>query len=567
LRARAKLVSAGDKATLKLPEEELFEILRHAAVGSSEDHRRRRIASLGDLQKRIYSGCLHNEETARDILLEIAGKSGDSSPESSIIADSLSALMNKNDIHFRQVLIGLKASKEEEQRLFQVFSKLVLKLDYDKKKEAIGSLVDFLVNSDSVNRTGTREVFGCLVDLGNQKLGAEIVCVTAPKLDLVFETCSIFFSVQLCSRFAGPEVMEKMLNVLEKSLSGYYDGQSPVIEREICEYIKRVDGLEDSVPLLNLIKKRSSETLQYASEALATVLDENTACIDYVFEWLYEERDVNVINNVLRSFLEMKKQLKEPDLHKLLEKIRIEWWNNYPVRDTMPNLLEKSGEESKRILFEMIKHKEKYDLALSCLKKIGVSRDELSAIFSKPPMLQIYHHFYKDSKCSLEDLNKILKEEKPKLSDNLSGNTNRLEHLVFHILSSFNFVVLNVAPLKKLTVDVIGFYPETLDLLVIGCTTGTLKDDLAKMDEAVKKMRQEMPDLTKTLSTTPVVVVTSDASIFQTDEEYASRNDIIILQKADLDILLEMLATNRSPREATEYIKSRKFVLRAPQPF
>jgi len=560
-------MAVGDGTTSKSTEEELFESLRNIVASSSEVDRRRRIAGLSDLQRRIETGCLHNDEEAISILVDIGRKRGDSSPENSIIVNSLSFLANRNDVHFRKILDGLKGTKEDQPRLFLILSKLVLRLDYDKKKEAIPPLVDFLMNSDSLTQVGIKEVFDCLIDLGNQKLSDEISRKVEPYLDSILDICPIVFSVRLCSRFAGQKVLPKMLNVLEKSLDEYFDGHGGTIEREICEYIERVDGLQDPELLLDLIKKRANQNPNYASRALASVLDNRMARIYEVFDWLHDERDLYVIDWTLKSFLEMKANLKSQDLSMLLKNVRVDWWNKYPVRDTMSRLLVKGGEESKSMLFEMIKQSEKYDLALDCLKKIGVSRDELSAIFSKPPMLQIYDHFYKDSKSSLEDLNKILKEEKAKLSDNLSGQTNRLEHLLFHILSSFNFVVLNVAPLKKLTVDVIGFYPETLDLLVIGCTTGTLKDDLAKMDEAVKKMHHEMADVSRTLSITPVVVVTSHASISQTDEEYASRNNIIILQKADIDILLEMLATNRKPKEAIEYIKSRKFVSRAPQPF
>ena len=51
---------------------------------------------------------------------------------------------------------------------------------------------------------------------------------------------------------------------------------------------------------------------------------------------------------------------------------------------------------------------------------------------------------------------------------------------------------MNVAPLQLEAVDIVCFYPETLDLFVIGCTTGIVKDDLAKMDALIKKMKTEL---------------------------------------------------------------------------
>jgi hypothetical protein len=548
----------------KQAEQQLFELLRHVASGSGEDHRRKRILGLGDLQRRIESGHLFDQEEARSILLELARKDGDSSPENSIIVDSLSQLIERNAKHFQQILDGLKAPKEEEQRLFLVFSKLVLELDYNKKKEAVGPLVGFLMNSDSINRVGTKEVYEVLIDLGDQKLSREIIRVITPHLDAVFDTCPIVFSVQLCARFAGQEVMEKLLNILEKSLSGYYDGQGVIIEREICEYIKRVDGLQNPSQLLSLIKKRVTQNPYYASEALATVLDNKRACLDDVFDWLYGERDPNVVDCVLKSFVDMKSHMNSRELSRLLEKIRVDWWNKYPLPYTISSLFVKSGRESKSILFEAIKQSEKHQLALDCLKKIGVSREELSTIFPQAPMLELYNYFYKNRRHLPKDLNETWRE-KEKLPENVPGQTNQLEHLMVHILSSFNLVVMNLAPLKDISVDLIGFYPETLDVLVIGCTTGILKDDLAKMDAAVRKMKSEIVNLPKLALITPIVVVTSDASVSQSDEQYASDNNIIILQSSNIEALLDMLITNRKASEMIEYVKNQKRFVRGVQ--
>jgi hypothetical protein len=44
----------------------------------------------------------------------------------------------------------------------------------------------------------------------------------------------------------------------------------------------------------------------------------------------------------------------------------------------------------------------------------------------------------------------------------------------------------------------------------------------------------------------------------QSLEQYAAQNNIVIMQREDLDILLEMLITNRESREVIEYIKSLK---------
>lgn len=148
--------------------------------------------------------------------------------------------------------------------------------------------------------------------------------------------------------------------------------------------------------------------------------------------------------------------------------------------------------------------------------------------------------------------------EKGELGRNVPGTTNRLEHLLLHILSAFNFVTLNVAPLKLESVDIIGFHPKTLDLLVIGCTTGVIKDDLSKMDALVNEMEREMPDLFRTCTVTPVVVCSKSAAISPSDTKYSGEQGIAILQDYDIDKLLEMLNTNRESKQVLRYIEECK---------
>jgi len=77
-----------------------------------------------------------------------------------------------------------------------------------------------------------------------------------------------------------------------------------------------------------------------------------------------------------------------------------------------------------------------------------------------------------------------------KTQENIPGPTNWLEHLLLHIFASLNFVTLNVAPLRLQCVDLVCFYPEILDLFIVGCTTEILKDDLAKMDALMRALRR-----------------------------------------------------------------------------
>lgn len=55
-----------------IDEKELFELLTHAMSGSTEDHKRRRVQGLEELQRRIETNSVQDKNTAVSILLDMA---------------------------------------------------------------------------------------------------------------------------------------------------------------------------------------------------------------------------------------------------------------------------------------------------------------------------------------------------------------------------------------------------------------------------------------------------------------------------------------------------------------
>ena len=535
-----------------LTEKEFFELLTHAISGASEDHRHKRIEGLVELQRRVISNSIQDNNEAIRILLEMTKKQGINRPESELVAKSLLLFINKDGNYYQTILNGLKGQDQEENLLFIVFSKLVLQLDYKKKREGIKPMVRFLMSRKVLNDTGVSEVYDCLVRLGNEKLGAEIVEEVLPFLESL-RTCQIIFSVRLCAKFAGNKPLLKMLAVLDKSMTGYFEHYDE-IERDICQFLERVGDAQSLDILMKLLKVRYQD-YNHVSKAIASVLDANPTRIDDVLDLLYDERrDEKAIIAILRSLEKMEKS--KVDVRKLLANVHIDWVKSYETSNPIYSLLLKGGKSSKPALFEILRQDDerKYNFALECLKRIGISNEEISAIFPKPSMLQIYEYFYKRKGNIPKNLSQIWKE-KEKIRDNVPGNTKWLEHLLLHVFLSFNFVPMNLAFLQIEGVDIVCFYPETLDLFVIGCTTGVIKDDLAKMDAIVKKMKIEMPDLLDKCSVTPIVVCSEIASIPPSDAQYAVQNKIVIMQHNHIDTLLEMLNTNRQSREIIEYVK------------
>jgi hypothetical protein len=513
----------------------------------------KRIEGLEELQKRLLSNSIQNIDACVDVLLKLSVNQGGSQPESSLIIESLLHLIREHEETFEKILNSLKLKQE---RLFVVVSQLILRLDHEKQKRIIKPFIDFIASRDSINGAGVSEVFDSLMKLGEQSLSTEIVKESSEHLGSL-RTCAILFSVKLCSEFADKSLLTQMTTVLDKSMKGYYAPNHIEIERSLLKYFRRIKDPTSFPRLVSLLKLRLNEYPSEKSDALSEILNSHPYLADDLLDTLYDARNNKELVTELLSIFE--KMEKPPSATVLLPKLHIRYWWESQARFYLKNILVKGGESSKPALFEMSQDSEKFEYALECLKEIGVTSEELPNLFGKPPMLKLYNFLHSQSqgKKMPKDLN-TLWIEKEELGKNVPGTTNRFEHLFLHIFSSFNLVTLNVAPLKLESVDIVGFFPESLDLLIVGCTTGVLKDDLAKMDALVEKMKAELPDLFDTCTVTPVVVSSKVATISQSDAKYASTQEIVILQDHDIDKLLEMLTTNRETKKMLSFIQSCK---------
>jgi hypothetical protein len=499
-------MTAGINLYSATPEKDLFEVLTHG-MSSSEDDKVKKLEILEELQRRIKDNSIHDYEEMVRILLAVAKNFGWSRPVSELVSESLLFLTTKDNKYYQNILKGLEGHGKDSAWLFQVFSRIILKLDSLKKKAGIKPLLFFLMNNDSPGDAGTNEVYECLIHLENDNLSKEVVDAVIPFTDSL-RFCEIFYSVKLCSKFGNKELLPKMLNIIEKIEIGYFDRPTNEIEQDIFEFLGRIAEIQAIEPLIKILKARANSDKDYSSisAAIGKILDANPNQIEGMLELLYDERkNTKVVSSVLRSLARMEKSKVDPI--KLLSNTKIDW-KNYTIKDPLKEIMIKAGKSSKPVLFEMI-HKDdaiQYAFGLECLKAIGISNEEMQAVFSMPPILQLYSFFYKGQKSIPDDLNQLWKQ-KSKLGNNLPGSTNLLEHLMFYLFAGFNFVTLNISPLHVEGVDLACFYPETLDIFIIGCTTGVIKDDLAKMDATVKRMKTELPDLFKKTSINPVVDV------------------------------------------------------------
>jgi len=535
-------------------EEDFLGQFEYAASSPSDKYKDERIEGLEELLKRINSNSIRDINRATRILLNMAKFQRNNQPESSLTVDALTLILTKYGESFQTVL---DTFAEHDEGIF-LFSKVVPSLDYNKKRQVIKPLVNFLMTENALTKLGVNETYACLMSLGKDGLNQEIVEAASPYLNSsIRKFGAILFSVKLCAEFGDQKLLPKMRAVLEKSTKGYFNGNYSDVERPICEFLKRVPDSQSFTPLIDLLKTRVIGEYSYICEAIASVLNANPSLVDNVLEKLYDERhNKSVVNSLLQSVAKTDKL--RVDVPKLLSYVNLEWWWEHPTRSYMQQILVKQGNLSKPVLLSILSqgasaNPAKFEFALECLKTIGVSKDEISLIFKKPPMLQIYN-FCRTGKTPRNLMQ--MWEEKGKLGDEIfQGKITRLDHILFHAFVSFNFVTLNVDHAGVKGVDIVCFYPETLDLFILGCTTGTLKDDLVKIDATVKKMKAEMKELFDKCSVTAIVACSEIASIPTSDAQYAVQNQIVIMQPNHIDTLLEMLDTNRQPREVIDFVK------------
>lgn len=526
-------------------EERLFEKLEQSFVGSDEIDNSIRIQFLEELISRLKSKRITNKEKAFELLIVMTGLFADSEITSSLIRGCLLSLIETDANYFSRTLEALS----KEKKTVIILSNLVMELEYKKKREAIKTLVDSLANL-SVEDQRAKTVYENLLKLGNENLSNEIVKASLPYFDSsVSKPSAIIYSLQLCSRFATKSLTPKMLKLLEKAINGLFGSQKFQIYREIFNFIERTHDPEALSLLLKLSEDPNSRNLG-VSKALAGILDSNPDLVEYVIESLYDTRNTDAVETLILALGESKVKV---DPRKLFQALQRGGKSKYLLGWRIAEILVRSGDEAKPLLSELMKDDEHYEFALETLKRIGIKQEELYAIFSEPPMLQLYNFFYgkrNKNPCKFD----IMLEKPSKLDETIPGKKTTLDFLVMNLFSCFNFLTMQVDSSGKEGADVLCFNGETLDLLVVGCTTGTIKDDLKTLDALLGEMENEIPEIFSKCKVTSLVFSTGTPSFVPSDIKDANQMGAILLGIEELDKIVEMLCTGRNAKDLLNYL-------------
>ena len=518
-------------------EEKILDLLNLSISGSAT--KQNRVLCLDELRKRKS---IKRTDEVMDLLLEIAKVHGRSTPESSMIIELVSKLVNLEEIAFHKLYDKMVY---HDDNLLYCYARIIRNLeDAKKKNKCMQRLLSFLMGSDSFTNI-TDEMYQTLVTTDNEDINKEIVEATLPYLR-VPDAFKVVYAVKITSKLASEFLLE-IESVIERTLKGWYDGHQLEILKNICNYLGRIKEERTIPPLLQILKSDLNLN-DITPKALASVIDSYPKTIVKIWEFLEKEKDH--YSSILLVFAEMKTSI---DLEKLFSVVDIDL-RKWRPREALKNIMIKEGEQAKPLLFEMVKDKDpiRYAFAVDCLEEIGVSIEEYSKVFEKPPILQVYEFFYGQRK---EMLLENLWKEQDKLRNPLKKKYMRFEYFIQNLFSALGFVTLFVDPSGKEGVDLVAFAPNKPYILIIGCTTSILKNDLEKLSMTLNEMEDSLEELFAKYRILPIVITSKKVEVTPADSEYAGRNYIAVLTQKETETLLKMLRTNRRSDEVIEHIK------------
>lgn len=242
------------------------------------------------------------------------------------------------------------------------------------------------------------------------------------------------------------------------------------------------------------------------------------------------------------------------DLERLFSVVDIDL-NKWRPKEALKKIMIKAGEQAKPLLFELVKDRNqvRYTFAVKCLEETGVSIEEYSKVFEKSPILQIYEFFHRKRESLLLE---NLWIEQDKLRNPIKkAQMDNFEYFIHHFFSALGFVTMFLDPSGEKGVDLVAFHPNRPYILIIGCTTGIIKEDLQKMNSTLIDMEEALEEIFAKYKILPIVITSKKAMITPADFEYAGENKIAILAQEETAKLLNMLRTNRTSEEIIKQIE------------
>jgi len=520
-------------------EEEIVSLLKTVISSSTVDASHKRVKCLDELSRRT----IKDIENIKDALIEAIKTHGWSDPESSMLIEILSKLADTHDVFFQELMDEL-VKKEQTQPFLVCISRLIGKLNQEKKRKSVRFLVEALTNKDSFT-SATNALYKTLISMDDTETRKETVESILPYLDSA-DVYQVVYAVRIASELGNRDLIPQLCVVLDRSIAGWYDGHRNDIEKNICHFLARVKDIRSLPCVLKLIESNPSKETYIA---LASLADEYPQVAHEIERLLLDEKRYLVALHVLNQ---MSKPRIDPDQ---LFAISSKNLGIASVREILKGIILKIGKPAKQKLLEMAKsdEEEEYAFAMECLTEIGVLVDEISSVLGKNLVLQLHDFFYE--KIELEQL----WQDRGKLGETIKkSEIQKFDHFILNLFNCFGLITLFVDPAGKEGVDIIAFSPSTPHLIIAGVTTGVLHDDLPKLNQTLIEMRRKLQQVAKRYDFIPIIFTSMDTQPHESDTEFAKKNGITILTANEIGKLLEMMKTGRRASDLIHFLLERK---------
>lgn len=530
----------------KWTEEQILSLLEELAASDLVEDRdyHNFLVALDELLSRQT---IVDVERASGILFRAARQYGTKGPVGDKMAELLSRLSNRDEGVFQRFL---KEIEDLEQTPFGVkcACNVVGRLTDTKKRHAVNSFVRILADF-----TKTKDVADTIADTivsagQDMQTASEVTSALAHDLEMYTPPLWFLYSLRIASRIGEKSILDAMHTILRRLKEGWFTDNLPELENSVCEYFKRFPVEEAVFDLAHLLKQRQRYDLFQVLRSFQYPLTANLL-LDFVEQSLMVGSDYNLRLQSVMVLSELDPRVI--DLDRLLSFRKLLEWPSSEFGYYAKRILVKFGDSAKNRLFSLYSDPRLCNFATECLSEMGISLDEISKHLPESPVSQMARFFH------VELLAERLWTDKERLGDQVRGfNITKFEYMILDLFTRLNFVARFTEPSKKPGVDIVAVPTTGTHIIVVGATTGAVKEDLQQLNETMIDLRQTSPSLTKTNVLLPALFTILE-SFMPSDLEFAKGNGIALVSSIDLQKILVMAKTSQRSSDLIRFLLSR----------
>lgn len=427
----------------------------------------------------------------------------------------------------------------------KILTNVIIDLDEEEQEKYVPFIFEIIMDSRETRESEHNFLIDFLIRINGSKV-KELCARELSRYD-----STILSPIKILSVIGDENICVEFLNILDNTIKGYdYGDKNTIIHSYIINYLQRVK-CKKSIPLLFNLMSIYNSSNDYLSVISKALLNNGESALNPLLDFMEEQVTINkmlIIQNLVTALNEIDENiLNKIDIQRLLNIVHPEP-SKYIMYEELRNIMIKLDESVEPILITMLKSENdrEFRFARECLEKRGT---DIYQILEKNPFLELYDLIFLEladgkNKIKIQDL----------LFDTQTGHRSRnklyFEHGIESLFASCGFSTLWVEPAGLKGLDLIAFSPLTNGIYLIGCTTGTINDDLPKLYETTEVIKEK---LDKYEIYTIICTNIGKDKIMRIDEAYSK--NIGVLSADEVKGMLDLSMIGRPHEEILNYIR------------